>query len=173
MPGMEVFTISGSSFGATAAPPVLLQNALKALGAAHGDGSLSIAVDGIIGPGTVKAVNYALKTYIGAGPVHAAGLSGRFLNATATKSDVQQYAGTLATIVTTAVKSAGGTIPDPVVSAARSHSGGGSSAAAQAAAQAALATDNTQMNPNLVWIGTGIAVLVVALGFMASRKRAA
>ena len=170
---MEVFTISGAAFGATkqASPPVLLQNALKALGDAHGDGALGIAVDGAIGPATVKAVNYALKTYIGAGPVQNAGLSGRFLNATATKSDVQQYAGTLATIVTAAVKSAGGTIPEPVVSPARSR--GSSSASVKSAADNALAADNSMMNPQLVWILGGVGLVVVALGFMAARKRAA
>lgn len=168
MPGMEVFTISGAALGATAAPPVLLQNALKALGAAHGDGSLNIAVDGIIGPGTVKATNYALKTYIGAGPAQAAGLSGRFLNATATKSDVQQYADTLATVVSGAVRSAGGSIPDPVVSAAH-HSSGKS----MAFPELPPAADNSMMHSQLVWVGGGVALIVLALGFMAARKRAA
>jgi hypothetical protein len=168
MPGMEVFTISGAALGATAAPPVLLQNALKALGAAHGDASLNIAVDGIIGPGTVKATNYALKTYIGAGPVQAAGLSGRFLNATATKSDVQQYADTLATIVTQSVQSAGGSIPDPVIT--HKSSGGGGKISFPEPAPVA---DTSMMHSQLVWVGGGVALIVLALGFMAARKRAA
>lgn len=172
MPPMEIFTISGSSraFGATAAPPVLLQNALKALGTAHGDSALNIAVDGVIGPGTVKAANYALKTYIGAGPAQAAGLSGRFLSATATKSDVQQYADTLATIVSGAVRSAGGTVPDPVVSHA---AGGGGRRSTLLPMAPTTPVDNTMMSPNLVWIGGGVALVVLALGFMAARKRAA
>ena len=168
MPGMEVFTISGAALGATASPLVLLQNALKALGAAHGDAALNIAVDGIIGPGTVKATNYALKTYIGAGPAQAASLSGRFLNATATKSDVHQYADTLATVVSGAVRSAGGTIPDPVVSH-KSSGGGGRMSFPEPAPVA----DNSMMNPQFIWIGGGVALVVLALGFMAARKRAA
>ena len=147
MPGMEVFTISGSNLRASAAPPVLLQNALKALGAAHGDSALNITVDGIIGPNTVKAVNYALKTYVGAGPAQAAGLSGRFLNATPTKSDVQQYADTLAQIVTQSVQSAGGTVPPPVVT--HSSGGGGKSSLLP---MAPAPVDNTMNNPNLVWV---------------------
>jgi hypothetical protein len=194
---MEVFTISGatlaegsasapdfqyqspgvgsraSSLSSSAPAPVLLQNALKALGTTHGDSALSgVGVDGIIGPATVKAVNYALKTYVGAGPVQSAGLSGRFLNATATKSDVQQYAGTLAAVVTTAVQQQGGTVPAPTVT--HRASGGGSSAAARAAAAGAI-QDNTgtmASNPNLVWIFGGGALLVVALGFMAAHRRA-
>lgn len=169
MPGMEVFTISGAALGATAAPPVLLQNALKALGAAHGDSALNIAVDGVIGPGTVKATNYALKTYIGAGPAQAAGLSGRFLSGTATKTDIQQYVDTLATVVSGAVHSAGGSIPDPVVAPARSRSGGGKISFPEAAPVA----DTSMMHSQLVWVGGGVALIVLALGFMAARKRAA
>lgn len=169
MPGMEIFTISGSNLRASAAPPVLLQNALKALGAAHGDSALNIAVDGAIGPATVKAVNYALKTYIGAGPAQAAGLSGRFLNATATKSDVQQYADTLAQIVTQSVQSAGGTVPAPVITHA-SGGGGGKLLLPMAPMPAA---DNSMNNPNLVWILGGGALVVLALGFLAAKKRAA
>ena len=171
MPGMEVFTISGSNLRASAAPPVLLQNALKALGAAHGDAALNITVDGIIGPNTVKATNYALKTYVGAGPAQAAGLSGRFLNATATKSDVQQYADTLATIVTQSVQSAGGTVPPPP--AVTAHSSGGGKSSFPTLPMAPPATDFSMMNPNLVWIAGGGALIVLALGFMAARKRAA
>jgi len=172
MPSMEVFTISGSSFGESAAPPVLLQNALKALGTAHGDPPLTaVTVDGVIGPKTVVAVNYALKTYIGAGPVRGANLSGRFLNATATKSDVQQYAGTLAALVTGAVRNAGGTIPDPVVTKRSSVSK--TSKTSFAPTDVTPAADHSMMNPNLVWVGTGVAIVVVALGFLAARRRAA
>lgn len=163
---MEVFTISGAAH--SAAPPVLLQNALKALGTAHGDGALAVAVDGVIGPGTVKATNYALATYIGAGPLQAAGLSGRFLNGTATKSDIQKYADTLATIVSAAVRSAGGTVPEPVVSAAKR--GGGKSVFESTPVPAA---DNTMNNPKLIWLLGGGALIVLGLGFMASARRRA
>lgn len=48
-------------------PAKLLQNALQALGTAQGDPTLAkIKVDGVIGPATVKATNYAFKTYLNA-----------------------------------------------------------------------------------------------------------
>lgn len=187
---MEVFTISGPALGTSAydrtraegktstsaaatsaAPPaVRLQNALVALGQARGDSSLNISIDGAIGPGTVKAVNYALKNIIGAGPLQAAGLSGRFLSGSATKADVQNYAATLAQIVTQAVQNAGGTVPPPPsVSAAKRSSGSRSLSLPEPAPVA----DNSMMTPQLVWVGGGIALIVVALGFMAARRRAA
>lgn len=186
---MEVFTISGPSLGTSAydrtrvegkstagaaatssAPPaVRLQNALVALGQARGDSNLNISIDGAIGPGTVKAVNYALKNIIGAGPAQAAGLSGRFLNATATKADVQNYAATLAQVVTQAVQNAGGTVPAPPSVTAKRSSAGRSSSLPESAPVA----DNSMMNPQLVWVGGGIALIVVALGFMAARRKAA
>lgn len=190
---MEVFTISGPALGAnysslpdynrpsgrastasastsSATPAVRLQNALKALGNARGDSSLNVAVDGIIGPGTVKAVNYALKNVIGAGPIQAAGLSGRFLNATATKGDVQNYAATLAQIVTTAVQNAGGSVPPPPSIAERVRAG---SSRVAAQAQQALTSDPLNPHPNMVYYIAGGALLVVAIGFMAARRRAA
>ncbi len=119
----EVFTISGADFGAPASypaalrtdsgggsasapPPVLLQNALKALGTAHGDGQLtSVRIDGVIGPATVKAVNYALAHYIGSTP--------GFLSANLTLDKVRQYAGALAAVVAEGVRKSGGTVPAP------------------------------------------------------------
>lgn len=188
---MEVFTISGPALGTSAydrtrsegktaasaaatssAPPaVRLQNALAALGQARGDSSLNISIDGAIGPGTVKAVNYALKNIIGAGPAQAAGLTGRFLNATATKADVQNYAATLAQVVTKAVQNAGGTVPPPPSVMARSRGGGGGRSSSLP--ESAMVADNSMMNPQLVWVGGGIALIVVALGFMAARRKAA
>jgi lysozyme family protein len=191
VPGMEVFTISGPALGANysslpnynragghaatssssaagATPAVRLQNALKALGAARGDSNLNIAVDGAIGPGTVKALNYALANVIGAGPV--ASLGPRFQHAQATKGDVQNYAATLAQIVTQAVQNAGGSVPPPPSVLERTRAG---SSRVAAAAQQAMTSDPTNAHPNMVYYIAGGALLVVALGFMAARRRAA
>ncbi len=133
MPGIEVFTISGAPYlGAPGAymppagspggalvpatpaapaalPAVRLQNALVALGAtAGGDPVLSsVKIDGVIGPATVKAVNQALATYVGASP--------QFPHANLDITKVRQYAGALAVLVENRVRMSGGTIPTPQV----------------------------------------------------------
>ena len=170
---MEVFTISGPNLGdfGAASSAAQLQNALKALGDAHGGDPLlsGLSVDGKLGPKTVAALNYALKTYIGAAPLVDYHLGGRFTNGTATLSDIQQYTGTLVTMVTRTVKLQGGTVTDPVVK----PKGGGKSNPFATSAPTSNAADNTMNNPNLVWLLGGGALVVVALGFMAAHKRAA
>lgn len=170
---MEVFTISGAAFGASVSPVWSLQNALKALGEAHGDNNLgSVGIDGKLGPKTVSALNYALKTYIGAKAVQDFKLGGRFLNATATVADVQQGIGQLVALVTRTVKLQGGNVPPPPAGA--SHSSGSSSSAMRAQADAAI-QDNTgtaSAHPYLVWIVGGAALLVAFVGFTAARRRA-
>jgi lysozyme family protein len=167
---------SASASSGSATPACQLQTALKALGAAAGDGPLNIATDGAIGPGTVKALNLALSKYIGAQNVQSAALSavagGRFMNATATKGDVQQYAGTLATLVSDAVKNAGGTVPAAVCSRAVSKSKN-PFATSPSSGGSPDASDHSMMQPQLVWILGGGALIVLALGFMAARKSTA
>lgn len=104
-------TPSGSASSPSAPPPVLLQNALKALGATAGDALLSsVRVDGVIGPATVKAVNHALATYVGATP--------GFPSANLTVEKVRQSAAALAAIVSQRVRTSGGTVPPPQMSKA-------------------------------------------------------
>ena len=124
MPGIEVYTISGAASGydpttgmplegklvpVTSSPPAAqLQNALKALGTTNGDPALaSLTVDGIIGPNTVKAVNRALATYVGA--------TAAFPTANLDVTRVRQYAGALASLISDRVKKSGGTVPPVVV----------------------------------------------------------
>lgn len=117
--GAEVFTISGAAVSTSASPAVQLQNALRALGNTNGDPSLSkLAVDGVIGPGTVKAVNYALSTYIGG--------SKAFPRADLDVTRVRQYAGALAALVIQRVQQSGGSIPAPVVQHALARRSAGS-----------------------------------------------
>lgn len=81
-------------------PAKRLQNALRALGVAQGDPALSkLSVDGVIGPGTLKATNYALSTYVGGGQ-H-------------TLTQVRQNAAALADQVTHFVESHGGVVLPP------------------------------------------------------------
>ncbi len=160
-------TASSSSSGG-GSPAVALQNALVALGNARGDGTLNIAIDGAIGPGTVKALNYALKTYVGTGPLQHAGLGGRFLNATATKTDVMQYVGTLVQVVTQAVQAAGGSVPPPPAVTGRSRSSRTTALDTPAASDPATSSGH----PAMPWIIGGAAIVVLGLGFMAARKAA-
>lgn len=121
----EVYTISGAGFGQPTAeqldalqqknaqvvarqqithrisPATLLQNALKALGTATGDPALSkLKVDGIIGPATVKATNYAFATYLNAPNAMALAY-------------IRQHIVYLTNEVTKYVQAHGGTIPTP------------------------------------------------------------
>ncbi|MBV8722048.1 MAG: hypothetical protein JO277_07850 [Candidatus Eremiobacteraeota bacterium] len=121
----EVYTISGAANSAnpfmptpiarqtgaasgSVPAPVLLQNALKALGTLAGDPKLTaVAVDGVIGAKTVAAVNYALATYVGS--------TAAFPRADLTLVKVRQNAGALAQLITNQVQSRGGAIPTPQV----------------------------------------------------------
>jgi peptidoglycan hydrolase-like protein with peptidoglycan-binding domain len=148
----------------TAPPIARLQNALKALGTAVGDAKLSkLGVDNLVGPKTVKAVNYAISQKYVVMP--------SFPNPNLTVQHVRQFASGIAAAVEQAVQAHGGTVP-----AVSIHRGGGSKAsaadivAAQQAAQTSTYNALTD-NPNLVWWVVGGAGLVLALGFMAARKR--
>ncbi len=109
MPGIEVYTISGlgaAGDASTASPVVRLQNALKALGMTAGDPQLiGIKIDGLVGPATVKATNYALAHFVGATP--------GFPSANLTALQVRQSAAVLADRVEARTKSSGGTVPAP------------------------------------------------------------
>jgi hypothetical protein len=83
-------------------PAKLLQNALKALGTAQGDPKLSkLKVDGVIGPGTTKAANYAFATYLDAPNVMSTAY-------------VRQHAEYLQGQVTAYVEAHGGVVLPPV-----------------------------------------------------------
>jgi lysozyme family protein len=174
VPPMEIFTISGAAgFGvADSASPVWnLQNALKALGSAHGDPILSsVGIDGKMGSKTVAAVNYALKTYIGAQAAQDFHLSGRFLNATATMVDVQQGLGQLVALVTRTVKLQGGSVPTPP--AHHVSSGSSSSSIASKEDQGQTQDPTTDKSKYLPWIIGGAAIIVAFLGFTAVKRRA-
>lgn len=175
----EVYTISGASPAdvpgtidyerahrasapsAPSAPPaVLLQNALKALGTTHGDPQLSrLTVDGVIGPNTVKAVNYALANYVGG--------SAQFPRADLTVTKVRQYAGTLAALVIQRVQKSGGSVPEAKIQRA--------AARAPAFPTAPVAPEPSSPNHKLVWIAIGgISLLVLmTVAFSVKRKKAA
>lgn len=88
-------------------PAVLLQNALQSLGVARGDATLSkLKVDGVIGPNTVKATNYAISQ---------TGGSPQFPHSNLTLQQVRSNAGALAAYVAQQVQKAGGTISTPTV----------------------------------------------------------
>lgn len=170
-PPTQAYAVTRTSGGSAGSPPVALQNAIKALGATHGDSALDITVDGAIGPGTVKALNHALSAYIGAGPLKAAGLTApQFMQARVTKADAMKYAGALAAIVANTVRQHGGFVPPPpsVVGSSRSSS-------AMRSKAEALIQDNSQTasaHPYLVWIVGGVALLVAFVGFTAAKRRA-
>jgi hypothetical protein len=151
---------SPASSGAPA--PVLLQNALKALGTLAGDPALTrVKVDGVIGSKTVTAVNYALSHYIGA--------TQYFPRADLTLAKVRQYAGSLAQIITNQVQQRGGTIPTPKIEKAVVHrraSGGGVPFAPPP--EPAPATDNRKW---VWWVVGGISVLLALSVAAATTKR--
>lgn len=101
------------------AVPIRLQNALKALGNLRGDPTLSkLAVDGIIGPNTVKAVNYAIaQKYV---------VMKDFPRPELTLQHVRQFSAGLAAAVEGAVKAGGGSFPlVPTSAPSRAKGGGG------------------------------------------------
>lgn len=98
----------------SASAPAQLQNALKALGTMAGDPTLiKVKVDGIIGPATVKAANYAITTY---GPFGQYFQKGNLHIGT-----VRSYAGGLAQVITQHIQQRGGTVPAAVIQAHRTH----------------------------------------------------
>lgn len=104
----------GSHFGAASGPPARLQAALKSLGNVHGDPALSkLKVDGIVGPGTTKAVNYAIgQKYV---------VMKDFPRPELTVAHVRKFAAGIAAAVEAAVTASGGSL----VSVAAPKSGGG------------------------------------------------
>lgn len=151
---------------ASSAPPAAqLQNALKALGTTSGDPLLmKVAVDGVVGPKTVAAVNHALANYVGGTPA--------FPRADLTVAKVRQYAGALATLVSQRVQKSGGTVPAAVIkkSAPRAPSGPFPTTALDVTAPAS----GLQL-PQWAWYaigGGGLLILLMAGAAAVKRKRA-
>lgn len=156
----EVYTISDSGFGASVSiprsAPLRLQNALKALGLLRGDPTLSkIGVDGIIGPKTVKAVNYAIaQKYV---------VMKDFPRPELKLSHVRQFSSGIAAAVEAAVKAGGGTFPLISAMTTRAPSGGGG---AGGGGGRALPIDLTPTAPEpdrkwVWWAVGGLGVLVI------------
>lgn len=142
------------------APPVArLQNALKALGTTKGDPTLSkVKVDGVVGPATTKAVNYAIaQRYV---------VMPSFPNPNLTVQHVRQFAGGIAGAIEEAVTAAGGTIP-----AVAPRSKRATAAEVAAATAASKEPPLAPSHSNTVWWIIGGAGLVLALGFAASAMR--
>lgn len=155
----EVFTISGAFGASKTGPAGQLQHALKVLGDTTGDSQLSrLKVDGVIGPNTVAALNYAFKTYGGSTKLDW------------TTTDVRKSGLSLVDIVSSVVHQQGGTVSKP---AGKKRSG--ASAADIIAAQQAAAVPGSFLDthPNLVWYGIAGVGIVLALGFMSARRRRA
>jgi LPXTG-motif cell wall-anchored protein len=155
----EVYTISGSAFGAAAvrSAPMRLQNALKALGQLRGDPALTkIKVDGVIGPATVKGVNYAIaQRYV---------VMKDFPRPELTLQHVRQFSAGLAAAVEGAVKAGGGSFP--LISSAPAH------AKAPVLPPDVLAPDTGAGTKWVWWAVGGVSVLVVlAIAASAVRKR--
>jgi hypothetical protein len=153
----EVYTISGAGFGAAAvrSAPMRLQNALKALGQLRGDPALTkMKVDGIIGPATVKGVNYAIaQKYV---------VMKDFPRPELTLQHVRQFSAGLAAAVEGAVKAGGGSFP--LISSAPAH-------AKISALPPDVLTPETGSDHKWVWwVVGGVSVLAV-LGIAASIVR--
>lgn len=152
----EVFTISGAFGASKTGPAGQLQHALKVLGDTTGDSQLSkLKVDGVVGPNTVSALNYAFKTYGGSGRTDW------------TVADVHKSGLALVDIVSSVVRQQGGTVAKPSAKK-RSSSSAADIMAAQAAAVPGSFLDT---HPNLVWYGIAGAAVVLALGFMSARRK--
>lgn len=132
----------------SAAAPVQLQNALKALGTMAGDPTLTkLKVDGIIGPNTVKAANYAITKYGPFGP--------HFQKGNLHIGTVRSYAGGLAQVITQHIQSRGGSVPPPQIkrAVARIPSGGGM--------PASIPEAPPPDRKWIWWVVGGVSVLVV------------
>lgn len=125
-------------------PALLLQNALKALGDTHGDAALSkLKQDGIIGPGTTKATNYAFSTYLGAPNVMSTAY-------------VRQHVNYLQGQVTAYVEAHGGTVPPPWVGSRKK-----SLAPIPLPQMPAIPGMSASDNKWVWWVVGGVSILVV------------
>lgn len=143
---------SGTTVTVPVAPAVALQNALKALGNTAGDPKLSgLHVDGVIGPATVTAVNYALANYVGGTPA--------FPRADLTVVRVRQNAAALAVLVTQRVQKSGGAVPAPQVDRAPARR---TSAGAPSLPPGLMPSDAGGGAPKWIWwVVGGVSVLLV------------
>lgn len=167
-----MFTISGvdpttgefhpdapTAVASTASPVVRLQNALKALGTTAGDPQLlGIQIDGVVGPKTVQATNYALLHFVGATP--------GFPGANLTAIQVRQSAAVLADRVEARTKKSGGVTPAPPKVTARAHS------ASRASAFSPIPEMPAEPDRRWVfWVVGGVGVLVLLSAATAALKK--
>ncbi len=155
MPGIEVYTISG--LGAAAATPVVrLQNALKTLGQTVGDAQLtSLVVDGVIGPKTVAATNYAFAKYVEISQ-----------KSSMSPAQIRAGAAALAARVEGRVEASGGTVGAPVVVRPKQRAG------------APAPVFIPPPAPNRRWIfwavgGVGVFVILAAAATAVKKRRQA
>lgn len=135
---------------AAASPVARLQNALRSLGVMHGDPTLSkLKIDGVVGPGTTKAVNYAIaQKYV---------VMPNFPRPELTVQHVRQFAGGLAAAVEGAVRAGGGSLAPIATRAPRARSGAGGGVPA-------AIPEPLPAEPNRAWVWWavgGLGVLVV------------
>ena len=174
----EVYTISGSGFGqptpeqyamleqknaqviqkqvarSKASPAVLLQNALKALGTMSGDATLAkLAVDGKIGPNTVKATNYAFTNYLKA-------------PAPMSLAYIHQHVNYLESQITSYVEAHGGTVPPPWVGSKKPSTFISPPPSVMPAMTATTPGDN-----KWVWYVVGGVSILLVLGIVARSVR--
>jgi hypothetical protein len=154
------------SGGTPRTPPLRLQNALKALGLTRGDSTLSkIGVDGIIGPATTKAVNYAIaQKYI---------VMKDFPHADLTLAHVRKFAAGIADHVEAAVKAGGGTFP---ALPSKKAAGGGGGSVNRAVAFVPPPPETQGFDKKWIWLAVGgVSLLLVlsAAAAAAKRRRAA
>lgn len=148
---------AASAPGASA--PVQLQNALKALGTMAGDPTLmKVKVDGVIGPNTVKAVNYAIKLVGGFPPY--------FKTPNMNVTNVRQYAGGLATTITQHIQQRGGTVPAPVIQKAVHHAAGGGPSAIS------IPTPDAEPDRRWIWwtVAGGSVLLILVMAAHVTKK---
>jgi len=140
---------SGPSKAAPSVSPVRrLQSALKSLGTTKGDPTLTkLKVDGVVGPGTTQAVNYAIaQKYV---------VMPSFPRPELTVQHVRQFASGIAAAVEAAVRAGGGTLVQVAERAPRARGGG-------AAFVPAAIPDAPPPDRKWVWwVVGGLGVLVV------------
>lgn len=152
-------TVLGVKPAPAAVSPVRrLQSALKSLGVTKGDPTLSkLKVDGVVGPGTTKAVNYAIaQRYV---------VMANFPRPELTVQHVRQYASGIAAAVENAVKAGGGALLT-VSAAAPARARGGGGIPAMIPEAPAPESSNTWV----WWAAGGLGVLVL-LGIAAKLVR--